>query len=192
MINPVYPAAVVAGNVETSQYIVDALFGALGTMAASQGTMNNYIWGNNRIQNYETICGGSGASDKQNGCSAVHTHMTNTRLTDPEVLEWRFPVRLETFEIRKNSGGKGKHKGGEGVNRQMRFLEPMTVNIIAGHRIVPPYGIAGGEPGAVGENYVVHSDQKVTNIGTKGQIEVNKNDIFILKTPGGGGYGNPD
>ncbi|MDP7436825.1 MAG: hydantoinase B/oxoprolinase family protein, partial [Candidatus Marinimicrobia bacterium] len=192
MINPVYPAAVVAGNVETSQYIVDALFGALGTMAASQGTMNNYIWGNNRIQNYETICGGSGASDKQNGCNAVHTHMTNTRLTDPEVLEWRFPVRLETFEIRKNSGGKGKHKGGEGVNRQMRFLEPMTVNIIAGHRIVPPYGIAGGEPGAVGENYVVHSDKKVTNIGTKGQIEVNKNDIFILKTPGGGGYGNPN
>jgi 5-oxoprolinase (ATP-hydrolysing) len=105
--------------------------------------------------------------------------MTNTRLTDPEVLEWRFPVRLETFEIRKNSGGKGKHKGGEGVNRQMRFLEPMTVNIIAGHRIVPPYGIAVGEPGAVGENYVVHSDQKVTNIGTKGQIEVNKNDISI-------------
>jgi 5-oxoprolinase (ATP-hydrolysing) len=192
MINPVYPAAVVAGNVETSQYIVDALFGALGTMAASQGTMNNYIWGNNRIQNYETICGGSGASAKQNGCNAVQTHMTNTRLTDPEVLEWRFPVRLETFEIRKNSGGKGKHKGGEGVNRQMRFLEPMTVNIIAGHRIVPPYGIAGGEPGVVGENYVVHSDQKVTNIGTKGQIEVNKNDIFILKTPGGGGYGNPD
>jgi len=192
MINPVYPAAVVAGNVETSQYIVDALFGALGTMAASQGTMNNYIWGNNRIQNYETICGGSGASAKQNGCNAVQTHMTNTRLTDPEVLEWRFPVRLETFEIRKNSGGKGKHKGGEGVNRQMRFLESMTVNIIAGHRIVPPYGIAGGEPGAVGENYVVHSDQKVTNIGTKGQIEVNKNDIFILKTPGGGGYGNPD
>ena len=161
-------------------------------MAASQGTMNNYIWGNNRIQNYETICGGSGASAKQNGCNAVQTHMTNTRLTDPEVLEWRFPVRLETFEIRKNSGGKGKHKGGEGVNRQMRFLEPMTVNIIAGHRIVPPYGIAGGEPGVVGENYVVHSDQKVTNIGTKGQIEVNKNDIFILKTPGGGGYGNPD
>jgi len=192
MINPVYPAAVVAGNVETSQYIVDALFGALGKMAASQGTMNNYIWGNDRIQNYETICGGSGASAHQNGCSAVQTHMTNTRLTDPEVLEWRFPVRLETFKIRKNSGGKGKYKGGEGVDRQMRFLEPMTVNMIAGHRIEPPYGIAGGEPGAVGENYVVHSDQKVTNIGTKGQVEVKKNDIFILKTPGGGGYGYPD
>ncbi len=154
--------------------------------------MNNYIWGNDRIQNYETICGGSGASANQNGCSAVQTHMTNTRLTDPEVLEWRFPVRLETFKIRKNSGGKGKYKGGEGVDRQMRFLEPMTVNMIAGHRIEPPYGIAGGEPGAVGENYVVHSDQKVTNIGTKGQVEVNKNDIFILKTPGGGGYGYPD
>ena len=192
MINPVYPAAVVAGNVETSQYIVDALFGALEKMAASQGTMNNYIWGNDRIQNYETICGGSGASAQQNGCSAVQTHMTNTRLTDPEVLEWRFPVRLETFKIRKNSGGKGKHKGGEGVDRQMRFLEPMTVNMIAGHRIEPPYGMAGGEPGAVGQNYVIHSDQKVTNIGTKGQIEVKKNDIFILKTPGGGGYGYPD
>ena len=192
MINPVYPAAVVAGNVETSQYIVDALFGALGKMAASQGTMNNYIWGNDRIQNYETICGGSGASDKQNGCSAVQTHMTNTRLTDPEVLEWRFPVRLETFRIRKNSGGRGQHKGGEGVDRQMRFLEPMTVNMIAGHRIEPPYGIAGGEPGAVGENYVVHSDHKLTDLGTKGQVEVNKNDIFILKTPGGGGYGHPD
>ena len=192
MINPVYPAAVVAGNVETSQYIVDALFGALGKMAASQGTMNNYIWGNDRIQNYETICGGSGASAHQNGCSAVQTHMTNTRLTDPEVLEWRFPVRLETFKIRKNSGGKGKHKGGEGVERQMRFLEPMTVNMIAGHRIQPPYGMAGGGPGAIGENYVVHSDQKITNIGTKGQVEVKKNDIFILKTPGGGGYGYPD
>ena len=192
MINPLYPAAVVAGNVETSQYIVDALFGALGKMAASQGTMNNYIWGNDRIQNYETICGGSGASAKQKGCSAVQTHMTNTRLTDPEVLEWRFPVRLESFKIRKNSGGKGKHKGGEGVERRMRFLEPMTVNMIAGHRIEPPYGMAGGEPGAVGENYVVHSDTKVTNIGTKGQVEVSNNDIFILKTPGGGGYGYPE
>jgi len=132
MINPQYPAAVFSGNVETSQYIVDTLLGALGEFAASQGTMNNFIWGNDKVQNYETICGGSGASINQPGCSAVHTHMTNSRLTDPEVLEWRFPVQLESFSIRKNSGGKGLNMGGDGVDRRMRFLEPMTVNIIAG------------------------------------------------------------
>ena len=189
IINPEYPAAVIAGNVETSQYIVDTLFGALGVVAASQGTMNNYIWGNERIQNYETICGGAGASEKQAGCDAVHTHMTNSRITDPEVLEWRFPVRLESFSIRKNSGGKGLNKGGEGVDRRMRFLESMTVNMIAGHRVVPPYGLAGGGGGALGENYVIHADGNQTDLGTKGQIEVVKDDIFILKTPGGGGFG---
>lgn len=189
MINPKYPAAVIAGNVETSQYIVDTLFGALGVVAASQGTMNNFTWGNDRIQNYETICGGSGASAEQNGCSAVHTHMTNSRLTDPEVLEWRFPVRLESFSIRNNSGGDGIHKGGDGVDRRIRFLESMTVNMIAGHRVVPPYGIEGGKPGAVGKNYVIHRDARITELGTKGQIEVVKDDIFVLKTPGGGGYG---
>ncbi|MGE4594985.1 MAG: hydantoinase B/oxoprolinase family protein [Gammaproteobacteria bacterium] len=191
MINPEYPAAVIAGNVETSQYIVDTLLGALGVVAASQGTMNNFIWGNDRVQNYETICGGAGASAKQDGCSAVHTHMTNSRLTDPEVLEWRFPVRLESFSIRKNSGGAGINKGGEGVNRQMRFLEPMTVNMIAGHRVVQPYGVSGGKPGAVGKNYVVHRDGHITDLGTKGQVEVVKDDIFVLKTPGGGGFGEP-
>ena len=189
MINPEYPAAVIAGNVETSQYIVDTLFGALGVVAASQGTMNNFTWGNDRIQNYETICGGSGASAEQNGCSAVHTHMTNSRLTDPEVLEWRFPVRLESFSIRNNSGGDGIHKGGDGVDRRLRFLESMTVNMIAGHRVVPPYGIKGGKPGAVGKNYVIHRDARITELGTKGQIEVVKDDVFVLKTPGGGGYG---
>ncbi len=189
MINPEYPAAVIAGNVETSQYIVDTLFGALGVVAASQGTMNNFTWGNDRIQNYETICGGSGASAEQNGCNAVHTHMTNSRLTDPEVLEWRFPVRLESFSIRNNSGGDGIHKGGDGVDRRIRFLESMTVNMIAGHRVVPPYGIEGGKPGAVGKNYVIHRDARITELGTKGQIEVVKDDVFVLKTPGGGGYG---
>ena len=189
MINPDYPAAVIAGNVETSQYIVDALFGAMGVVAASQGTMNNFIWGNDKIQNYETICGGAGASANKPGCDAVHTHMTNSRLTDPEVLEWRFPVRLESFSIRKNSGGRGAHNGGEGVERHVRFLESMTVNMIAGHRVVPPYGLDGGENGVVGENYVIHNDGMVTDLGTKGQVEVNKNDIFVLKTPGGGGYG---
>ena len=183
------PAAVFSGNVETSQYIVDALLGALGEFAASQGTMNNYIWGNDKVQNYETICGGSGASSNQPGCSAVHTHMTNSRLTDPEVLEWRFPVKLESFSIRKNSGGKGLNRGGDGVDRRMRFLEPMTVNIIAGHRKIPPYGVSGGESGAVGENYVIHSDESITKLGTKGQVEVGKNDLFVLKTPGGGGFG---
>ena len=191
MINPEYPAAVIAGNVETSQYIVDALLGALGVVAASQGTMNNFIWGNERVQNYETICGGSGASINQEGCSAVHTHMTNSRLTDPEVLEWRFPVRLESFSIRKNSGGKGLKNGGDGVDRRIRFLEPMTVNIITGHRIVPPYGLAGGNSGAVGKNYVIHSNNNITELKTKGQIEVVKDDIFVLKTPGGGGFGKP-
>ena len=191
MINPEYPAAVIAGNVETSQYIVDALLGALGVVAASQGTMNNFIWGNERVQNYETICGGSGASINQDGCSAVHTHMTNSRLTDPEVLEWRFPVRLESFSIRKNSGGKGLKNGGDGVDRRIRFLEPMTVNIITGHRIVPPYGLAGGNSGAVGKNYVIHSNNNITELKTKGQIEVVKDDIFVLKTPGGGGFGKP-
>ncbi len=191
MINPEYPAAVIAGNVETSQYIVDALLGALGVVAASQGTMNNFIWGNDRVQNYETICGGSGASANQDGCSAVHTHMTNSRLTDPEVLEWRFPVRLESFSIRKNSGGKGLKNGGDGVDRRMRFLESMTVNIITGHRVVPPYGMSGGGSGVVGKNYVIHSDNSITELKTKGQIEVTKGDLFVLKTPGGGGFGSP-
>ena len=189
MINPEYPAAVFSGNVETSQYIVDTLLGALGNFAASQGTMNNFIWGNDKVQNYETICGGSGASINQPGCSAVHTHMTNSRLTDPEVLEWRFPVKLESFSIRKNSGGKGLHAGGNGVDRRLRFLESMTVNVIAGHRKIPPYGLSGGESGALGENYVIHSDESVTDLGTKGQIEVSENDLFVLKTPGGGGFG---
>ena len=191
MINPEYPAAVIAGNVETSQYIVDALLGALGVVAASQGTRNNFIWGNDRVQNYETICGGSGASINQDGCSAVHTHMTNSRLTDPEVLEWRFPVRLESFSIRKKSGGSGLKSGGDGVDRRLRFLEPMTVNIITGHRVVPPYGLAGGNSGALGKNYVIHLDNSITELKTKGQIEVVKDDIFVLKTPGGGGFGKP-
>lgn len=190
MISPEYPAAVIAGNVETSQYIVDALLGALGVVAASQGTMNNFIWGNDRVQNYETFCGGSGASSKYSGCSAVHTHMTNSRLTDPEVLEWRFPVRLESFSIRKNSGGIGINTGGDGIDRRMSFLESMEVNIIAGHRKVPPYGINGGGPGAIGKNYVIHNNGSITDLGTKGQIDVVKGDIFVLKTPGGGGYGN--
>ncbi|PLX60350.1 hydantoinase B/oxoprolinase family protein [Sedimenticola selenatireducens] len=191
MINPDYPAAVVAGNVETSQVIVDTLLGALGVAAASQGTMNNFTWGNRQYQYYETICGGAGATRQQDGTSAVHTHMTNSRLTDPEVLEWRFPVRLESFALRTGSGGTGRHKGGDGTIRQLRFLQPMTANILAGHRRVPPYGMAGGSPGRVGHNYVERVDGRVTELGHQGQVEMAAGDLFIIETPGGGGYGEP-
>ncbi len=189
LINPRYPAAVVAGNVETSQLIVDTLFGALGVCAASQGTMNNFTWGNEKYQYYETICGGAGATPGKNGTDAVHTHMTNSRLTDPEVLEWRFPVRLESFKIRPDSGGIGRYHGGNGTERRLRFLEPMTANILAGHRKTPPYGLAGGEPGKTGNNRVEHANGKVTELSATGQIEVESGDLFVIETPGGGGYG---
>lgn len=190
MLNPRYPAAVVAGNVETSQAIVDALYGALGVMAASQGTMNNFTFGNERYQYYETICGGSGAGLNFNGTDAVHTHMTNSRLTDPEVLEWRFPVVLESFRIRLDSGGKGKHSGGNGVIRRLRFLEKMTAGILSSHRVIPPYGLQGGEAGAVGRNYVERSDGTVEELGNTATIEMQAGDVFIIETPGGGGYGS--
>jgi 5-oxoprolinase (ATP-hydrolysing) len=192
MINPVYPAAVVAGNVETSQVIVDALLGALGVAAGSQGTMNNFTWGNGQHQYYETICGGAGATRNREGTDAVHTHMTNSRLTDPEVLEWRFPVRLESFAIRRGSGGSGLHRGGDGTVRRLRFLEPMTANILAGHRRVAPYGLAGGGPGALGSNRVEHADGRVTGLDHQGQVQVGPEDLFVIETPGGGGYGEPD
>jgi N-methylhydantoinase B len=147
MLNPTYPAAVVAGNVETSQCIVDALFGALGAVAAAQGSNNNFTFGNDKYQYYETICGGAGAGPGFDGASAVHTHMTNTRLTDPEVLEWRFPVLLESFGIRQDSGGNGKYRGGDGVVRRVKFLEPMSANILSSHRRIPPFGLEGGEAG---------------------------------------------
>ena len=152
MLAPTYPAAVVAGNVETSQCLTDALYGALGVLAAAQGTMNNFTFGNERHQYYETICGGSGAGPDFDGTDAVQTHMTNSRLTDPEVLEWRFPVVLEAFAIRKGSGGGGRHRGGDGTVRRIRFLEDMTAVMLSGHRKVPPYGVDGGEPGKTGRN----------------------------------------
>lgn len=189
MLNPRYPAAVVAGNVETSQAITDALYGALGVLAASQGTMNNFTFGNGRYQYYETICGGSGAGAGFDGTDAVHTHMTNSRLTDPEVLEWRFPVLLESFGIRPNSGGKGEHHGGNGVIRRLRFLEPMTAAILSSHRVVPPYGLQGGEAGALGRNYVERSDGTVEELGSTAVVEMKAGDVFIIETPGGGGYG---
>ncbi|WP_048753906.1 hydantoinase B/oxoprolinase family protein, partial [Crocosphaera watsonii] len=158
MLNPQYPAAVVAGNVETSQVIVDALYGALGVLAASQGTMNNLTFGNEKYQYYETICGGSGAGINFNGTDAVQTHMTNSRLTDPEVLEFRYPVLVEEFKIRENSGGKGQYSGGNGVIRNIKFLEPMTANILSSHRKISPFGLAAGEVGKVGKNCVKRKD----------------------------------
>lgn len=189
MISPRHPAAVIAGNVETSQYLVDALFGALQTVAASQGTMNNFIWGNDAHQYYETICGGTGATPFEHGTDAVHSHMTNSRLTDPEVLEWRFPVVLESFAIRAGSGGAGHRHGGDGAVRRVRFLQEMTANIISGHRKVPPYGIKGGQSGATGKNRVEHPDGSVTELPGVAQVELKAGDVFVIETPGGGGCG---
>ncbi len=189
MLNPSYPAAVVAGNVETSQAITDALYGALGVLAAAQGTMNNTSFGNAGHQYYETVCGGSGAGPDFDGTSAVQTHMTNSRLTDPEVLEWRFPVRLESFAIRRRSGGKGRHCGGDGVERRIRFLEPMDVGILANRRRVPPFGLAGGEPGACGSNWIERADGSIEPLDGSDTCSVAPNDVFVLQTPGGGGFG---
>jgi 5-oxoprolinase (ATP-hydrolysing) len=192
MLNPRYPAAVVAGNVETSQCVTDALYGALGAMAASQGTMNNFTFGNARHQYYETICGGSGAGPGFAGTDAVHTHMTNSRLTDPEVLEWRFPVLVEDFAIRRGSGGAGRWRGGDGVVRRIGFREEMTAAILSGHRRVPPFGMAGGEPGACGENRVVRADGRIEELGATDATTMAPGDAFVIATPGGGGYGPPE
>jgi 5-oxoprolinase (ATP-hydrolysing) len=189
MLRPRYPAAVVAGNVETSQCITDALYGALGVMAAAQGTMNNFTFGNRRYQYYETIAGGSGAGPGFDGADVVQTHMTNSRLTDPEVLEWRFPVRLESFEIRRGSGGRGRWRGGDGAVRKLRFLEPMTAAILSSHRLVRPHGMAGGEPGAAGRNYVLRADGSASELGPFDQTEMAAGDVFVCESPGGGGYG---
>jgi len=172
--------------------VTNCLFLALGALAAAQGTMNNLNFGNARYQYYETICSGSPAGPGFNGTDAVHTHMTNTRLTEPEVLEWRFPVRLESFEIRRGSGGLGRWRGGDGIVRRVRFLEPMTAAILSGHRRIPPYGMAGGEPGTPGRNYVVRRDGAVEALGGSDKAELESGDVFVIETPGGGGYGSPD
>ncbi len=192
MLNPQYPAAVVAGNVETSQAIANALYGALGIMAASQGTMNNFTFGNDRYQYYETICGGSGAGATFDGTDAVQTQMTNSRLTDPEVLELRFPVLVNDFAIRTQSGGAGQHCGGNGVIRQIQFREPMTAAILSGHRIIPPFGANGGEPGTVGRNWVERNTGEIEILGSKAEIQMQSGDVFVIETPGGGGFGTPD
>ncbi|MGA5323184.1 hydantoinase B/oxoprolinase family protein [Streptomyces seoulensis] len=191
MLAPEAPAAVVAGNVETSQAITGALYAALGVQAEGSGTMNNVTFGNDEHQYYETIASGSGAGDTFPGADVVQTHMTNSRLTDPEVLEWRLPVRLDEFAVRRGSGGAGRQRGGDGAVRRIRFLEPMTVSALSQHRRVPPYGMAGGAPGALGANRVEHADGTVTDLGASGSAEVAPGDVLVVETPGGGGYGTP-
>jgi 5-oxoprolinase (ATP-hydrolysing) len=201
MLNPNPPASVVAGNVETSTCITNALFGALGVMAGSQPTMNNFTFGNARHQYYETISGGSGAGgvfDAEgrltggfNGTSVVQTHMTNSRLTDPEVLEFRFPVRLESYAIRQGSGGAGRWRGGDGGVRRVRFLEAMTASILSNGRVHPAFGLAGGQAGAPGINRVVRADGRVETLAHIGSAEMAPGDVFEIHTPGGGGFGVP-
>ncbi|MGY9070687.1 hydantoinase B/oxoprolinase family protein [Streptomyces sp. CAS3] len=191
LLAPRPPAAVVAGNVETSQAITGALYAALGVQAEGSGTMNNVTFGNERHQYYETVASGSGAGDGFPGADVVQTHMTNSRLTDPEILEWRLPVRLEEFAVRHGSGGAGTWRGGDGAVRRIRFLEPMTVSTLSQHRRVPPYGMAGGAPGALGTNRVERADGSVTDLGGSGSTEVGPGDVLVIKTPGGGGYGRP-
>jgi 5-oxoprolinase (ATP-hydrolysing) len=192
LLRPRPPAAVAAGNVETSQVLTDALYGAVGRLAGSQGTMNNFTFGDGRRQYYETICGGAGAGPDFDGADAVQTHMTNSRLTDPEVLEWRFPVVLEAFSIRRGSGGAGRHRGGDGVVRRIRFLEPMTATILSNRRRTPPFGAAGGRPGRPGANRVLRADGTVCPLDGCASVEMGPGDRFEIETPGGGGYGAPE
>ncbi len=192
LLNPRYPAAVVAGNVETSQVVTDTLYGALGAMAASQGTMNNLTFGNERHQYYETLCGGAGAGPDFHGSSAVHTHMTNSRLTDPEVLEWRYPVRVGCFAIRRGSGGSGRRDGGDGVRRHLCFLEPMTAVILSNRRRVPPFGLEGGHLGQCGGNAVHRVDGSSETLPAIARLELAPGDVLAIETPGGGGFGRPE
>ncbi len=189
MLNPLYPAAVVAGNVETSQVITDCLFAAVGALAPSQGTMNNFTFGNERHQYYETIAGGAGAGPGFDGASAVQTHMTNSRLTDPEILETRLPVLLDKFAVRSGSGGAGAHRGGDGVERHVRFLEPMRANILSNRRRVAPRGLAGGADAAPGVNKVVRADGSEELLSATASAQMQPGDTFVILTPGGGGYG---
>jgi 5-oxoprolinase (ATP-hydrolysing) len=189
MLNPHYPAAVVSGNVETSSCITNALYGALGVLASSPGTMNNFTFGNDEYQYYETISGGSGAGQGFDGTDVVQTHMTNSRLTDPEILEWRYPVRLESYEINPGSGGRGQWHGGNGGIRKIRFLERMTASILSNNRVTPPFGVEGGEPGKCGRNYVVHTDGSVEELSFVSSIDMEPGELFVIETPGGGGYG---
>jgi 5-oxoprolinase (ATP-hydrolysing) len=189
MLNPNPPASVVAGNVETSSCITNALYGALGVMAGSQPTMNNFTFGNAKYQYYETISGGSGAGEGFDGTSVVQTHMTNSRLTDPEILEFRFPVRLQSYAIREHSGGAGRWHGGNGGVRRVEFLEPMTASMLSNGRVHPAFGAAGGQPGAKGINRVVRANGQVEELQHIAQADMQVGDVFEIHTPGGGGYG---
>jgi 5-oxoprolinase (ATP-hydrolysing) len=189
LLSPEFPAAVVAGNVETSQEVTNCLFGALDAMAAAQGTMNNLNFGNSQYQYYETICSGSPAGPGFPGTDAVHTHMTNTRLTDPEVLEFRYPVLLEDFHIRKDSGGRGRWKAGDGIRRTIRFLEKMECTILSGHRRVPPFGLAGGNDGQIGENWARRKDGRIERLQACDATAINAGEAIIIQTPTAGGYG---
>ncbi|MGC5617359.1 hydantoinase B/oxoprolinase family protein [Georgenia sp. Z1491] len=191
MLAPTHPAAVVGGNVETSQAVTGALYAALGVMAEGAGTMNNVTFGNERFQYYETLASGSGAGDGFDGTDTVQTHMTNSRLTDPEVLEWRLPVLLESYTVRRGSGGEGRWRGGNGGVRRIRFLEPTTVSLLTGNRVVAPFGMAGGRPGALGRNRVERADGEVVELGGVDTAEVGPGDVLVVETPGGGGYGEP-
>ncbi len=191
MINPRPPAAVIAGNTEVSQAITECLFGALGLIAGSQGTMNNFAWGNDRFQNYETICGGMGATAHGPGASAVQVHMTNTRLTDPEILETRFPVRLEEMAIRHGSGGGGRYRGGDGIRRRLRALAPMTATLLTSNRVRVPVGLAGGLPGKAGVNSVLRADGTPAALLGRDRVDLDSGDSVVIETPGGGGYGDP-
>ncbi|MFE2225678.1 hydantoinase B/oxoprolinase family protein [Streptomyces kronopolitis] len=192
MLAPVFPAATVAGNVETSQAVTGALYAALGVQAEGSGTMNNLTFGNDRVQYYETVASGSGAGDGFHGADAVQTHMTNSRLTDPEVLEWRYPVRVDAFTVRAGSGGRGRWHGGCGVERRLRFLEPMTVALLTNHRRIAPYGMAGGAPGALGVNSLERADGSHEDLAGCDTADVGANDVLVMRTPGGGGYGAPE
>jgi 5-oxoprolinase (ATP-hydrolysing) len=191
MLDPAPPAAVVAGNVETSQHLVDALYAALGVMANSQGTMNNFTFGDGDRQYYETICGGAGATARFDGADGVHTHMTNSRLTDPEILERRQPVRIEAFGIRRGSGGKGLRRGGDGVTRRLRFLAPMQAALLSTRRIHAPQGLAGGGPGLAGAQRLISAAGGVKELPGCFSIEVQDGDVIEIETPGGGGFGRP-
>ncbi len=190
-LSPAAPAAVAAGNVETSMCITDALFGALGVLACGQGTMNNVTFGDDQVQYYETLCGGAGAGDGFDGCSAIHTHMTNSRLTDPEILEDRFPVRITQFGVRSGSGGAGQWHGGDGLVREYEFLKPLSVSLLTNRRRRGPFGLRGGKRGAPGINTLIHTDGRQTTLASTAQIEVRAGERLRIETPGGGGFGPP-
>ncbi|HHD56451.1 MAG TPA: 5-oxoprolinase, partial [Desulfobulbaceae bacterium] len=191
LLDPSPSAAVVGGNVLTSQRVVDVILKAFGVAAASQGCMNNFTFGNDRFGYYETIGGGAGAGPGWHGQSGVHTHMTNTRITDPEILERRYPVLLREFSIRKKSGGRGLFTGGDGLIREVEFLVPLQVAILSERRVFAPYGLEGGEHGARGENLCVRRNGKILNLGGKNEITLQPGDRIRILTPGGGGYGQP-